>query len=106
MSPSPQSIVLEKHYPKPRRRHSEQSKQADVNPPSPEPIVPEISPVQNLNSAVLPQVFANTQPSEQFLPELIEICCPICGCSNLSQDETRQISCEECDYVEAGEFDY
>jgi hypothetical protein len=41
---------------------------------------------------------------EQFLPESIEICCPVCGCINLSQDETGQILCDECDFVDVFEI--
>jgi hypothetical protein len=41
---------------------------------------------------------------EQFLPESIEICCPVCGCINFGQDETGQIRCDECDYVEVIEI--
>jgi hypothetical protein len=41
---------------------------------------------------------------EQFLPESIEICCPVCGCINLSQDETGQTFCDECDFVDVVEI--
>jgi hypothetical protein len=41
---------------------------------------------------------------EQFLPDSIEICCPVCGCINLSQDETGQIFCDECDFVDVVEI--
>ena len=46
------------------------------------------------------KVVPDSTTKEQFLPESIEICCPVCGCINFSQDETGQISCEECDYIE------
>jgi hypothetical protein len=41
---------------------------------------------------------------EQFLPESIEACCPVCGCINLSQDETGQTFCDECDFVDVVEI--
>ncbi|WP_373545672.1 hypothetical protein [Chamaesiphon sp.] len=49
-------------------------------------------------------VMPDSTTKEQFLPESIEICCPVCGSINFSQDEAGQISCEECDYVEATEI--
>ena len=49
-------------------------------------------------------VVPDSTTKEQFLPESIEICCPVCGCINFSQDETGQVSCEECDYVEVTEI--
>jgi hypothetical protein len=41
---------------------------------------------------------------EQFLPESIEICCPVCGCINLGEDETGQTLCDECDFVDVVEI--
>lgn len=46
------------------------------------------------------KVVPDSTTKEQFLPESIEICCPVCGSINFGQDEAGQISCEECDYVE------
>jgi hypothetical protein len=46
------------------------------------------------------QVAPDFTTKEQFLPESIEICCPVCGSINFGQDEAGQIGCEECDYVE------
>jgi hypothetical protein len=50
------------------------------------------------------KVVPDSTTKEQFLPESIEICCPVCGCINFSQDEVGQISCDECDYVEVTEI--
>ena len=50
------------------------------------------------------KVVPDSTTKEQFLPELIEICCPVCGCINFNQDEVGQISCDECDYVEVTEI--
>ena len=50
------------------------------------------------------KVVPDSTTKEQFLPESIEICCPVCGCINFSQDEAGQMSCEECDYVEVIEI--
>jgi hypothetical protein len=47
-----------------------------------------------------PTVVPNSTNPEQFLPESIEIVCPVCGCIDFGRDESGQISCEECDYVE------
>jgi hypothetical protein len=98
-------MSIEKHYPKPRHRRSEKSKQVeDSNPPIPDPIVSEIPPAQNPTGSESPQVFQNTQPSGQFLPESIEVCCPVCGYSNFSQNVMGETSCNECDYIEPDEF--
>jgi hypothetical protein len=98
-------MSIEQHYPKPRHRHLEKSKRADSTQPVSEPEV-STPPDRNTTISVSSQVFSNAEPSGQALPESIEICCPVCSYSSLSQDETGQTSCEECDYVEAGEFDY
>jgi ribosomal protein L37AE/L43A len=37
---------------------------------------------------------------ENDFSEPIEICCPVCGSTNLNRDEMGQMSCEECDYTE------
>ena len=49
-------------------------------------------------------VAPSSTSKEQFLPESIEICCPVCGCINFNQDEVGQISCDECDYIEVTEI--
>ncbi len=61
---------------------------------------------QRLNSQTYPEskVVPDSTTKEQFLPESIEVCCPVCGSINFGQDETGQISCEECDYVEVTEI--
>ncbi len=41
---------------------------------------------------------------EQFLPDSIEICCPVCGWINFNRDEVGQISCDECDFVDVAEI--
>ena len=46
------------------------------------------------------KVVSDSATSEQFLPESIEICCPVCRSINFGQDEAGQTSSEECDYVE------
>jgi hypothetical protein len=50
------------------------------------------------------KVVPDSTTKEQFLPESIEICCPVCGCINFNQDETGQISCDECDFVDVAEI--
>jgi hypothetical protein len=50
------------------------------------------------------KVVSDSTSKEQYLPESIEICCPVCGSIGLGQDESGQISCEECDYVEVTEI--
>ncbi len=50
------------------------------------------------------KVVSDSTTKEQFLPESIEICCPVCGCINFNQDEVGQISCDECDYIEVTEI--
>ena len=49
-------------------------------------------------------VVPDSKIKEQFLPESIEICCPVCGCINFNQDEAGQISCDECDFVDVAEI--
>ncbi len=46
------------------------------------------------------KVVPDSTTKEQFLPESIEICYPVCRSINFGQDEAGQTSCEECDYVE------
>jgi hypothetical protein len=53
---------------------------------------------------VRPLVIPEPTASQQNLSEFIEICCPVCGWGGLSHDETGQMSCEECDYVEVIEI--
>ncbi|AFY93156.1 hypothetical protein [Chamaesiphon minutus] len=48
--------------------------------------------------------FPDSTIKEQFLPESIEICCPVCGCINLGEDEMGQICCDECDFVDVVEI--
>ena len=50
------------------------------------------------------KVVSDSTTKEQFLPESIEICCPVCGWINFIQDESGQISCDECDYIEVTEI--
>ena len=38
--------------------------------------------------------------SEQDILDQLEVWCPACGSNSFSHDETNDISCEECDYME------
>ena len=53
---------------------------------------------------VQPIVIRDFTTSQQNSSEFIEICCPVCSWGGLSHDETGQMSCEECDYVEVVEI--
>jgi hypothetical protein len=39
----------------------------------------------------------------QMLPDSIELCCPVCGYSNFSQNKVGETNCNECDYIESDE---
>jgi hypothetical protein len=72
----------------------------------PEGIAKSMSRIPSRNSQLAQDstVVQDSTIKEQFLPESIEICCPVCGCINLSQDETGQIFCDECDFVDVAEI--
>jgi hypothetical protein len=85
--------------PKPRNEYSRKSNQVPDN--SIEPILePPISPI-----SMPPPREAIPYPATvgQVLPDSIELCCPVCGYSNLSQNKLGETNCNECDYMEFDE---
>jgi hypothetical protein len=85
--------------PKPRNEYSRKSKQVPDN--SIEPIAePPVLPI-----SMLPPRETIPYPATvgQVLPDSIELCCPVCGYSNFSQNKTGETNCNECDYIESDE---
>jgi hypothetical protein len=85
--------------PKPRHSYSPASNQVPEQSIQPIP-EPPVSPL-----SMLPPREAIPYPATvgQVLPNSIELCCPVCGYSNFSQNKTGETNCNECDYIESDE---
>jgi hypothetical protein len=93
--------------PKPRHSHTPALNQVPeqsipqsggyANEPIPEPPVSPISMSPPREAIHYPATIG------QVLPDSIELCCPVCGYSNLSQNKMGETNCNECDYIESDE---
>ena len=81
--------------PKPRHQNSPASNQVPEQ--LVEPVPTSVSVSQPREAIFHPAI------TEQFLPESIELCCPVCGYSNFSQNEVGETNCNECDYMDSDE---